>query len=48
MDDGLVNIRLPHIEITELGKAFVRNVAMVFDQRLARSEQKENRFSKTI
>lgn len=43
--DGILNINAEHLEITKLGRMFLRNVAMVFDGRI--SEEK-SKYSKTI
>jgi oxygen-independent coproporphyrinogen-3 oxidase len=45
-DDGLVVRRGTQVELTAMGRLFVRNVAMVFDAYLARAEKP--RFSKTV
>lgn len=46
--DGLVNWSGESIEITSLGKPFVRNVCMAFDLRLQRTVVKQNMFSSTV
>jgi oxygen-independent coproporphyrinogen-3 oxidase len=45
-DDGLVRREGTQLEVTPLGRLFVRNVAMVFDAYLRRSERP--RFSRTV
>ncbi|MBL8152274.1 MAG: coproporphyrinogen III oxidase, partial [Blastocatellia bacterium] len=45
-EDGLVRLSKENIEVTPLGRLFIRNIAMVFDNYLRQAEQK--RFSKTI
>ncbi|NTX59426.1 oxygen-independent coproporphyrinogen III oxidase [Myxococcus sp. CA051A] len=45
-EDGLVVRSGTQLELTALGRLFVRNVAMVFDARLARAERP--RFSRTV
>ncbi|HLM44393.1 MAG TPA: oxygen-independent coproporphyrinogen III oxidase, partial [Myxococcaceae bacterium] len=45
-DDGLVRREGTQLEVTPLGRLFVRNVAMVFDAYLGRSERP--RFSRTV
>ncbi len=42
-DDGLVARRADRVEVTDLGRFLVRNVAMAFDPRLA-----DGRFSQTV
>lgn len=42
---GLVEVRAPEVELTPLGRFFVRNVAMVFDAYL---EGNRHRFSRTV
>ncbi|MBI2893591.1 MAG: oxygen-independent coproporphyrinogen III oxidase [Deltaproteobacteria bacterium] len=44
---GLVRIAGSEIELTPIGRVFVRNVAMVFDARL-RASEKQRRFSQTV
>ena len=44
-EDELVEITPRSINITELGRLFIRNVAMHFDAYL---QEKETRFSRTI
>jgi oxygen-independent coproporphyrinogen III oxidase len=44
--DGLVKCTRDQLEVTELGRAFLRNVAMVFDQYLKRPDK--NMFSRTV
>jgi len=47
--DNLVKQSQDRIEVTELGRVFVRNVAMVFDSYLRQSgANQEQRFSKTL
>ncbi|HEX8437829.1 oxygen-independent coproporphyrinogen III oxidase [Archangium sp.] len=45
-DDGLVHREGSQLEVTPLGRLFVRNVAMVFDTYLRRAERP--RFSRTV
>lgn len=45
-EDGLVEKRANHLSVTELGRFFIRNIAMRFDAYL--DADKERRFSKTI
>lgn len=47
VEDQLIDIENEKIKVTELGKIFIRNVCMGFDQYL-RQENKLMRFSKTI
>ena len=44
-DDGLVHVDGGRVETTDLGRIFVRNVAMVFDAYL---EKNQRRFSRTV
>lgn len=46
--DGLVEISNHQIKITEKGRAFTRNVAMVFDLRMMRNKPETRIFSMTI
>ena len=46
--DGLVQIEGKHCEITSRGKAFLRNVCMAFDARLARKTPETQIFSRTV
>jgi len=46
--DELVEINHNHIKITEKGRAFTRNVAMVFDLRMLRNKPETRIFSMTI
>lgn len=46
--DGLVEISRNHIKITEKGRAFTRNVAMVFDLRMLRNKPETRIFSMTV
>lgn len=46
--DGLLKIHPNKIEVTELGKPFVRNICMAFDLRLKRSAPNTQLFSMTI
>lgn len=47
VEDGLVTIKGATIAITPLGRAFVRNVCMVFDRYLE-SDLRERRYSQTV
>jgi oxygen-independent coproporphyrinogen-3 oxidase len=48
-DDGFLQIGENHIEVTELGRFFIRNICMTFDQYLAKERQNpEKRYSKTL
>ena len=42
--DGLVRLGEDSFEVTELGRIFLRNIAMLFDGRLSAS----NKYSKTL
>jgi len=46
-DDGLLSLSEKAIEVTPLGRAFVRNICMVFDQYLEQ-DPAERRYSQTI
>lgn len=46
--DGLVSLKANKVEITELGKSFLRNVCMAFDVRLHQTKDRENLFSQAI
>ena len=46
--DGLVRMEGQHCEITPRGKAFLRNVCMAFDARLARKTPETQIFSSTV
>lgn len=47
LEDGLLTRQGTHYKVTELGKGFVRNVAMTFDHHL-RAQKQETRFSQTV
>ncbi len=46
--DGLIQLSNKHLKITETGRTFVRNIAMAFDLRLARSHAESRIFSMTV
>ena len=46
-EDGLVEIEADGIEITPVGRFFLRNIAMVFDA-YSKVRGREARFSKTL
>jgi oxygen-independent coproporphyrinogen-3 oxidase len=46
--DGLMRLRGQHCEITPDGKAFLRNICMAFDARLARKADNSHQFSRTV
>ncbi|MBD1430756.1 oxygen-independent coproporphyrinogen III oxidase [Sphingobacterium litopenaei] len=46
--DGLVMVNGLCISITQIGKSFLRNVCMAFDERLQRTKERENLFSQAI
>ncbi|MGV6946458.1 oxygen-independent coproporphyrinogen III oxidase [Sphingobacterium kyonggiense] len=48
MEDDLVVHDGKTIQITEVGKSFLRNVCMAFDVRLQRTKERENLFSQAI
>lgn len=47
-NDGLVEISENKIKITEKGRAFTRNVAMIFDLRMLRNQPETRIFSMTV
>ena len=46
--DGLVRMESDRIEVAGLGRIFIRNVAMVFDEYMNRQDSKQQIFSKTL
>lgn len=46
--DGLITISPFHLEVTEAGKPFIRNICMALDARLLRNQPKTAIFSQTI
>ena len=49
VDDGLLRIADDRIDVTEIGRLFVRNICMTFDAHLDRDrEQKGPRYSRTV
>lgn len=47
-DDGLVVVEGEEVKISEIGKSFLRNVCMAFDERLQKTKERENLFSQAI
>ena len=47
-NDGLLNIIPNGVQVTELGKAFIRNICMAFDLRLMRNQPGVQLFSMTV
>ncbi|WP_160068514.1 oxygen-independent coproporphyrinogen III oxidase [Sphingobacterium bovisgrunnientis] len=47
-NDGLIIVNELNISITVVGKSFLRNVCMAFDERLQRTKERENLFSQAI
>lgn len=47
-EDGLINLRTDGIEVTPIGKSFLRNICMAFDQRLRGKQTDTNIFSNAI
>ncbi len=45
--EGLLCMRRNHLEVTPLGRFFIRNICMIFDQYI-RTENAEGRYSKTV
>lgn len=48
LNDGLILINDDQIEVTELGKTFVRNICMSFDEHLIQNKPETQLFSMTI
>lgn len=48
ISDSLVMVNGLCISITQIGKSFLRNVCMAFDERLQRTKERENLFSQAI
>lgn len=46
--DGLIHLKDDGLEVTELGKSFLRNICMVFDQRLMANRPNTETFSSAI
>jgi oxygen-independent coproporphyrinogen-3 oxidase len=46
--DGLVTLAPGRLELTDVGRLFVRNVAMVFDRHLLAAGDGTNTFSRTV
>jgi len=46
--DGLIHLEGDTIQITEVGKSFLRNVCMSFDERLQKTKERDNLFSQAI
>ncbi len=48
--DGLIEIREDCLQVTQLGRLLIRNIAMVFDEWLRREKQQDDtsRFSRTV
>ncbi|MEK6706562.1 MAG: oxygen-independent coproporphyrinogen III oxidase [Candidatus Poribacteria bacterium] len=47
-NDGLIRHQRKSCEVTETGRAFLRNICMAFDARLFRNAPETNLFSKTV
>ncbi|CAN5569003.1 hypothetical protein BH23BAC1_BH23BAC1_45610 [soil metagenome] len=47
-EEGLLTIKNKKLQVTETGKAFIRNIAMVLDLKLQEKNQQEQIFSKAI
>jgi oxygen-independent coproporphyrinogen-3 oxidase len=47
-EDGLIKLSPNNLKVTEQGKAFIRNICMVFDARLTKNRPTENTFSQAI
>jgi len=48
VEDKLVTVDNDCVEITEIGKSFLRNVCMAFDERLQKTKERDNLFSQAI
>lgn len=48
IEDNLVSTDGSIIQITEAGRSFLRNVCMVFDERLQKTKERDNLFSQAI
>lgn len=48
IEDNLVSTDGDIIQITEAGRSFLRNVCMVFDERLQKTKERDNLFSQAI
>jgi len=46
--DELVSVDQDTVQISELGKSFLRNVCMAFDERLQKTKERDNLFSQAI
>ena len=46
--DGLIEIGSDHLQVTEKGRTFVRNIAMAFDLRMIRKQPQARIFSMTV
>lgn len=46
--DGLIEISGSHLQVTESGRTFVRNIAMAFDLRMIRKQPQTRIFSMTV
>ena len=50
--DGLIEIREDRLQVTQLGRLLIRNIAMVFDEWLRRDRRQDDtpksRFSQTV
>lgn len=46
--DGLIVIENKHLKVTEIGRSFVRNIAMAWDLRMVRNEPGTRIFSMTV
>lgn len=48
IDDGLVNLVPQGIEVTDMGRPFIRNICMAFDEKLWQNEPRGQVFSSTV
>lgn len=47
-DDGLIEVSVEQLVVTELGRFFIRNIAMTFDDYLQKESPSSQRYSKTL
>ncbi len=48
VNDNLVEVEMHHVRIAKLGKSFLRNICMAFDERLWNSKPDTSLFSKAV
>ena len=47
-EDGMLSVEGDHLRVSDLGKVFIRNICMCFDEDYQRAKSVEKRFSKTV